>query len=140
MKKTFFLIFHLPRPKGTYLSVSDIVPVTFTKNHWSLLPTLPTVQIWLKHRAQYSRMQATVGRQQCREPCEIRPGTEDRLAHELPCTLTEAGTPFMVVQYSDSYWNIGILLEVTSLVLKDSCALLHSHIFFIYVLSKENKT
>ena len=86
------------------------------------------------------RKQATVGRQQCREASEVRPATEGRLAHELPRTSTVAGTPFMVVQYSDSYWNNRILLEVTTLVLKDSWALLHSPISFIYVLSTENKT
>ncbi len=38
MKKTFFFIFHLPRPNWTCLSVSDIVPVNFIENHWSLVP------------------------------------------------------------------------------------------------------
>ena len=37
MKKTFFFIFHLPRPKWTCLSVLHIVPVTFIENHWSLI-------------------------------------------------------------------------------------------------------
>jgi hypothetical protein len=38
MKKKIFLIFHLPGPKRTCLSVPDIVPVTFIENHWSLIP------------------------------------------------------------------------------------------------------
>ncbi len=46
MKKTFFYIFHLPRPKRTCLSVTHIVPFTFIENHWSLLFSWQSLDIW----------------------------------------------------------------------------------------------
>ncbi len=42
MIKTFFFIFHLPRPNWTCLSVSHIVPVNFIENHWSLMKIVHT--------------------------------------------------------------------------------------------------